>query len=79
MKFPSIPGFIIFIMSIAPPMLLANSPSLTKAFSMSSGNPSRRRVWPVGAVSKTITENSIDWMELMSSAKPSASSMPGID
>ncbi len=34
--------------------------SLPKAFSSTVGNDKKRKVWPVGAVSKTITEYSID-------------------
>ena len=34
------------------------------SFCTSSGRDSRRRVWPVGAVSKTVTVNSLDWAYL---------------
>ncbi|KAG5519067.1 hypothetical protein PMAC_002153 [Pneumocystis sp. 'macacae'] len=52
---------------------------LVSAFSSTVGNDRNRSVWPVGAVSNTHTEYSIDFTCFMISANPIASSTPGIE
>lgn len=52
--------------------------SLARAFSSTVGNWRKRRVWPVGAVSKIIVSYERDLTCLSTSAKDMASSTPGI-
>mmetsp|Transcript_19645 Transcript_19645/g.56317 ORF Transcript_19645/g.56317 Transcript_19645/m.56317 type:complete len:266 (-) Transcript_19645:783-1580(-) len=61
----------------APCILFLMAWIFCRAFSNRSGKDSSRSVWPVGAVSNTITSYFIDCTDCMSSANESASSMPG--
>jgi len=52
--------------------------TFAKAFSRTEGNCKKRRVWPVGAVSKMMVSYERDFTCLRTSAKDIASSIPGI-
>mmetsp|Transcript_9355 Transcript_9355/g.28182 ORF Transcript_9355/g.28182 Transcript_9355/m.28182 type:complete len:217 (+) Transcript_9355:269-919(+) len=53
--------------------------SCSSTFSKSDGKLSSLRVWPVGAVSKTTTENSIDFISFVIWENETSSSMPGMN
>src|SRR5271170_6001928 len=56
-----------------------NRETLASAFSRTVGKERKRRVWPVGAVSKMMTLYSIESTYFMTSAKFIASSTPGME
>ena len=60
------------------PVPHATPPAVNRTLSIIPGSDSRRSVWPVGAVSNTVTAKSICCTCFISSANDISSSMPGM-